>query len=181
MDFQLTLAIFVGKIISLLNKLSGSGGTAAPGLYALKIDPDLVKKLTSKIKNGSIVISGTNGKTTTARLTADILKSKFKIIHNRQGSNLLRGIASTLISKSSISGKIGTKETADMKIFFEAEEAESMFMMSEEDMNDAMETMHDEEEAPIRASANTLPVILGILGLIVGFILGRSLFRTKSS
>ena len=106
MDLRLSLAILVGKTISILNKHTGTGGTAAPGLYALKIDPDLVKKLTTKIKYGNIVISGTNGKTTTARLIADILSPKFQIIHNRQGSNLLRGIASTLIAKVSLLGKL---------------------------------------------------------------------------
>lgn len=106
MDFRLILALLVGKTIALLAKLKGSGATAAPGLYALKIDPDLVKKLTKKLRYGSIVISGTNGKTTTSRLTADVLSTKFKIIHNRQGSNLLRGIASTLISHTSFFGKV---------------------------------------------------------------------------
>lgn len=106
MDLRLSLAILVGKTISILNKHTGTGATAAPGLYALKIDPNLVKKLSKKIQFGAIIISGTNGKTTTARLTANSLSSKFKIIHNRAGSNLLRGIASTLISSSSLSGTI---------------------------------------------------------------------------
>lgn len=108
MDLHLTTAILVGKVIALLNKLTGTGGTAAPGLYALKIDPDLVKKLARNLTYGNIIISGTNGKTTTARLSADILSTKFKIIHNRQGSNLLRGIASTLISASSLSGRVNS-------------------------------------------------------------------------
>lgn len=106
MDLRLTFAILIGKTIAIANKITGSGGTAAPGLYALKIDPNLVKKLSSKFKYGNIVISGTNGKTTTSRLTADILSQKFKIIHNRQGSNLLRGIASTLIANSSLLGML---------------------------------------------------------------------------
>lgn len=106
MDLQLITALILGKTIAFLNKLSGSGATAAPGLYALKVDPNILKKLSKKIKKGTIVISGTNGKTTTARLTFDILSAKYKIIHNRQGSNLLRGIASTFIKHSSIFGKI---------------------------------------------------------------------------
>ncbi|HSX19216.1 MAG TPA: MurT ligase domain-containing protein [Candidatus Saccharimonadales bacterium] len=106
MDLQLSLAILVGKTIGLINKLTGSGATAAPGLYALKIDPNLIKKLSGKIEFGNVVISGTNGKTTTTRLTSHILPAKYKIIHNRQGSNLLRGIASTLIKNTSIGGKI---------------------------------------------------------------------------
>ena len=106
MDLRLALAILIGKFIAILNKLTGSGATAAPGLYALKIDPNLVKKISKNVIHGSIIVSGTNGKTTTSRLIADILSSKYKIIHNRQGSNLMRGIASTFISHSSIVGKV---------------------------------------------------------------------------
>lgn len=106
MDLKLTLSLLIGKAVSLLIKAKGGGATAAPGLYALKIDPNLVKKLTKNLNENSIVVSGTNGKTTTSRLIADILSKKFNIIHNRQGSNLLRGIASTLISQASFSGKI---------------------------------------------------------------------------
>ena len=106
MDLRLTIAILTGKILSFILKLSGSGATAAPGLYALKIDPNLITKLSKKIKEGSIVVSGTNGKTTTSRLIGHLLGQNFDIIHNRQGSNLERGIASTFIAKSSAFGNI---------------------------------------------------------------------------
>lgn len=105
MDPRLILAIFIGKFFTRLIKLFGGGATTAPGLFALYIDPQLVKKLSKKIKNGSVVISGTNGKTTTSRLITDILSTQYKVIHNRQGSNLLRGIATTLTNNSSILGK----------------------------------------------------------------------------
>ncbi len=107
MDFRFYLALLVGKLTALILKIKGSGATAAPGLLALKIDPDFVRKFSKKIKNGSIIVSGTNGKTTTSRLIFDILSTKHKIIHNRQGSNLLRGIASTLVAAASLFGKIG--------------------------------------------------------------------------
>ena len=106
MDLKLFLAILAGKSLAFVIRLFSGGATAAPGLIALKIDPDLVRKLNRKIKLGSVIVSGTNGKTTTARLTYDVLSIKYKVIHNRQGSNLLRGIASTLISNSSIFGKL---------------------------------------------------------------------------
>ncbi len=99
MDLKLFSAVLAGKLTQFALKISGSGATAAPGLIALKIDPDLVKKLSVKIPRGSIIISGTNGKTTTARLTFDMLSKHYSIVHNRQGSNLMRGIASSLISK----------------------------------------------------------------------------------
>ncbi len=106
MDLRLTTALTVAKLIAFSLKAKGSGATAAPGLIALKIDPNLIGKLCAKISGGSIIISGTNGKTTTARLTFDALSKDHKIIHNRQGSNLMRGIASALIAKTTISGKV---------------------------------------------------------------------------
>jgi len=105
-DLKLFLATLAGKILAFVIRLFGSGATAAPGLIALKIDPNFVRKLNRKIKFGSVIVSGTNGKTTTTRLIYDILSTKYKVIHNRQGSNLLRGIASTLIANSSILGKL---------------------------------------------------------------------------
>lgn len=108
MNCRLVLAILVGKISTLVIKTFSGGATTAPGLAALKIDPNLVRKLSKKNKLSSIIISGTNGKTTTARLTSEILSPKFKIVHNRAGSNLLRGIASTMIAQSSLLGVIKT-------------------------------------------------------------------------
>lgn len=104
---RLFLAILTGKIIFALTRLLKiGGGSAAPGLYALKIDPELVSKLASQIPQ-NIVITGTNGKTTTARLLSHFLSSqKLKIIRNSTGSNLERGIASSLVAKTSVFGKI---------------------------------------------------------------------------
>ncbi len=95
---RLLLAILVGKSISFLTKFfKKGGGSAAPGYYALKIEPRLVSMLADQAKR-SIVITGTNGKTTTARMLAHILTSSGKtVIRNSTGSNLERGIASELI------------------------------------------------------------------------------------
>ncbi|MDP3733187.1 MAG: MurT ligase domain-containing protein [Candidatus Daviesbacteria bacterium] len=96
---RLFLAILLGKIIIKLTRLLKlGGGSAAPGLYALKIDPELVEKLAKKIPT-NIIITGTNGKTTTARMLAHLAKEAGqKVIGNHTGSNLERGIASVLIS-----------------------------------------------------------------------------------
>ena len=96
---RIIIAIFLGKLISfLLRRFKIGGGSAAPGLFALRIDPDLVERLVHKIPK-NIVVTGTNGKTTTARMLAHFAKeSGLKVIRNHTGSNLERGIASTLIS-----------------------------------------------------------------------------------
>lgn len=91
-------AILLGKTISsLTKKLNLGGGSAAPGLYGLKLDPELVTKLSLKIPK-NIIITGTNGKTTTSRMIAHMAyQSGLKVIRNHTGSNMERGIASTLI------------------------------------------------------------------------------------
>ena len=99
---RLTLAIILGKLIFFLTRnFKIGGGSTAPGLYALKIEPKLIEKLIKNIPK-NIIITGTNGKTTTARMLAHLAKEAgLKVIRNHTGSNLERGIASTLINYSS--------------------------------------------------------------------------------
>lgn len=103
-------AIILGKVIFFLSRLLNlGGGFAAPGLYALKIDPDLIQNLSSQIDK-QIIITGTNGKTTTSAMLSHLLKTGgAKVIRNRTGSNLERGIASILINHASFFGEIAEK------------------------------------------------------------------------
>ena len=103
-------SIQVGKFISLVSRtLPFTGGSALPGLIALKINPTLINQITSRNKLKTVIITGTNGKTTTSRLISHILKqSKIKHIHNRTGSNLLRGVASALINQISLKGRLSS-------------------------------------------------------------------------
>lgn len=93
------LALLIGKLVYRLSyNLRLGGGTAAPGLIALKIYPNLIEDFSSQIKQ-TIIITGTNGKTTTARLLAHIAKaSGLRVLRNYTGSNLSRGIASAILS-----------------------------------------------------------------------------------
>ncbi|HEX5939962.1 MAG TPA: MurT ligase domain-containing protein, partial [Dehalococcoidia bacterium] len=87
--------------------LGRGGGTALPGLVAERIDPGLISNLAAQIGHGAVLISGTNGKTTTALMIAEMVSaSGLEPLHNRAGSNLMRGIAATLIAQSTISGEL---------------------------------------------------------------------------
>jgi len=109
LDIKKKTALFLGRVLKFLLSFSPSGGTAAPGLLALKIDDKLVEKLSKQLKD-SVIITGTNGKTTTARMTASIFEQAgVDYVHNRTGSNLLRGVASALL-KGDYKGKIGLWE-----------------------------------------------------------------------
>ena len=98
---RLFTAVSIGKLISFISQtFKLGGGSAAPGFYALIIDSDLVTKLASKIPK-NVIITGTNGKTTTARILTHLAtESELKVIRNSTGSNLERGIASALINSS---------------------------------------------------------------------------------
>jgi UDP-N-acetylmuramyl tripeptide synthase len=95
------IAVGSAKVAGVLSKMRGGGATAVPGVVGLKIQPKIVRHLSDNLA-GSIVVTGTNGKTTTSRFVGEILKSAGKpYIHNQSGSNLLRGIATTLIHGAS--------------------------------------------------------------------------------
>lgn len=99
MSLRFFIARLAGTLVgNILRILPYSGGGAAPGLLALTFDPDFVKHQAPHF-TGHLVVSGTNGKTTTTRMISAIFQTAhLPHIHNRSGSNLLRGIASTLLS-----------------------------------------------------------------------------------
>jgi len=85
----------------------GRAGATWPGHIALKIKPDFLREMENKLPKGSIVLSGTNGKTTTALMIASILReSGLKVLHNASGANMLNGLASSLIADTNLSGKL---------------------------------------------------------------------------
>ncbi len=90
-----------------------------PGLLAEQSDDNILTQLGSRLKYGSIVITGTNGKTTTTKMVCEILESVgYKVITNQSGSNLSRGIVSTLVEKISLTGNF----SAELGVF-EVDEA----------------------------------------------------------
>lgn len=110
------IAVFFAKIAMFLTRsLRRGGGTALPGLIAEKIDKNILAKLSSNLKLGTIIITGTNGKTTTAKMIYEILSlSGIDVLTNYSGSNLSRGIVSELIARSNL---FGTKIKGDICIF----------------------------------------------------------------
>ncbi|MEK7447829.1 MAG: MurT ligase domain-containing protein [Patescibacteria group bacterium] len=101
-------AIIIAKQAAFWSRIFGRGGGGAlPGLLALKINPDIISELTENLDKGVILVTGTNGKTTTSKMIVEILKaSGLGVLSNSGGSNLARGIASELAMKSSVFGKI---------------------------------------------------------------------------
>ena len=69
-----------------------------PQLIALKLDPQIIAESMGKVTEGSIVVVGTNGKTTITNMIADALERQGKTVAcNRTGANLAYGVATTLL------------------------------------------------------------------------------------
>lgn len=83
------------------------GGSALPGLVAEKIDPDFMQRTLSQLEHGVVLISGTNGKTTTTKMVVELLESQgLRVFTNRTGSNFTRGVTASLLGEVSSSGKL---------------------------------------------------------------------------
>ena len=100
------LTVLLGKAVQKIARLRG-GGSALPGLFIEKIDKNFVRDTLLKLPYGVVVISGTNGKTTTAKIVTELLESQgLKVFTNKTGSNFIRGVASALLSSITPSGKL---------------------------------------------------------------------------
>lgn len=104
------LLIFLGKFIIFISRLFNLGnGSTWPGHIALSINPYFIKDvlMTKGKRPKTILVAGTNGKTTTGRLIQTILeKNNKKVFQNTAGANLLNGIASSLLLHSDVLGVI---------------------------------------------------------------------------
>jgi UDP-N-acetylmuramyl tripeptide synthase len=104
----LWVAVWAGKATSAVSRISGrGGGTTLPGDVARFIDPHVLRKLSRDLKFGSIVVTGTNGKTTTARLISWLLEGAgHRVVSNRSGANLIFGITAAALKSAGGSGHI---------------------------------------------------------------------------
>ena len=89
-----------------LSRLSGrGGGTTLPGRMLVRMAPDAIERLATELEDGSIVVSSTNGKTTTAGMIAGILRAADREpVHNRAGSNMHWGVATALLEQRGSEG-----------------------------------------------------------------------------
>ena len=88
-----------GAVGSLARFTGRGGGTSLPGKVLLRLEPRAITELSARLRKGSVVISATNGKTTTATIAATILERAGRtLVHNRAGANMAGGVASTLLT-----------------------------------------------------------------------------------
>ena len=114
-DPRLALA----RAVATLSRLRGGGGTSAPGKLLMALDHNAIARLGSRLPRGSVLVSATNGKTTTAAMAAGILQRvDITLVHNRAGANMAGGIAAALLEAArphgEIAGELGLFEVDEL-------------------------------------------------------------------
>ncbi|MGO5049614.1 MurT ligase domain-containing protein [Dysosmobacter sp. Sow4_B12] len=98
------LAILVCKLGRAVGRLVGKG-SSLPGKYALKICPDILRRV--QLPAHIIAVTGSNGKTSTVEMIAAILRSGGKtVVYNEEGSNQIEGVTTTVLTNATLTGRV---------------------------------------------------------------------------
>ena len=101
---RLILAVIVCKLLRFVGGLVGKG-SSLPGQFALKICPDALGRV--KLPAHIIAVTGSNGKTSTVEMIAEILKKDGRrVVYNKEGSNQIEGVATLILSHCTPGGKL---------------------------------------------------------------------------
>jgi lipid II isoglutaminyl synthase (glutamine-hydrolysing) len=96
---------------ALSRRLGRSGGTTAPGRLLLRLSPGAMTRMSRDLDDGSVLVSATNGKTTTSAMLAACLEAAGRpVVHNRAGSNMAWGVATALLDAGGRPGQLGLFE-----------------------------------------------------------------------
>ncbi len=114
-------AVVAGKAARAVTRVRG-GGSALPGLVAERVDPRFLAHALADVRGGIVVVSGTNGKTTTTKMLVAILRAHGRhVFTNPTGSNFTRGVISAMLGELPVGGRL----RADMAVL-ELDEAHAL-------------------------------------------------------
>ena len=100
------LAIWVGKLTLVALRLIGRRGNALPGLVVEKLFPRFLPTMMARLPEGVVVVTGTNGKTTTTKMVAAVLGQRYRVLTNDTGSNFVRGAITATVERATWSGRL---------------------------------------------------------------------------
>jgi lipid II isoglutaminyl synthase (glutamine-hydrolysing) len=118
MASSLAPKLALARAVGALSRMRG-GGTSMPGKVLMRLAPEAIGAIGARLPQGSVLISATNGKTTTAAMAARIFEhAGVRLVHNRAGANMAGGIATTLLSAArphnGIDGELGLFEVDEL-------------------------------------------------------------------
>ncbi len=128
---RLSAGLAAARAVGGLARATGrGGGTSLPGKVLTRMEPHAIERLASRLERGSVVISATNGKTTTAAMVSTVLEGMgARLVHNRAGANMVGGVASALAAAArrggrSVDGDLGLFEVDEFWLAPVVEELE---------------------------------------------------------
>ena len=99
-------AVWLGKLTLMALRLLGRRGNALPGLVVEKVFPRYLAGALAGLTQGVVVVTGTNGKTTTTKMVATVLGERYRVLTNDTGSNFVRGAITATVEHASWSGRL---------------------------------------------------------------------------
>src|SRR3954454_6469302 len=108
---MLRLKLAFARMVRALTRALGRGGTTAPGRALLRIEPGDLELLAPRICDSPVLVSATNGKTTSASMAAAVLeRAGRRVVRNTAGSNMHWGVATALLDAGDSPGELGLFE-----------------------------------------------------------------------
>jgi UDP-N-acetylmuramyl tripeptide synthase len=100
------LATWLGKVLQGLLRLLGRTGGTLPGGVVERWFPGYLARQLATLPDGVVLVSGTNGKTTTTKMLAHLLAGQRRVLTNASGSNFTRGVVTAVAAESTWSGRL---------------------------------------------------------------------------
>ncbi len=101
------IVIFFTKLLVKALRLIGKNASALPGLVVEKVSPKFLDNVLKPVERKIVLITGTNGKTTTTKMVVHGLRSAGrKVVTNSTGSNMTRGLISALLEDMTFFGSL---------------------------------------------------------------------------
>jgi UDP-N-acetylmuramyl tripeptide synthase len=121
----------LARLVRAASRRSGrSGGTTAPGRLLLRLAPGALGRMSDELDEGSVLVSATNGKTTTAAMVAaGLAGTDREVVHNRAGSNMAWGVATALLDAGRRPGQLGLFEVDEAWLGQVAREVEPRLVL----------------------------------------------------
>jgi UDP-N-acetylmuramyl tripeptide synthase len=125
------LAHALARLVRAASRRVGrTGGTTAPGRLLLRVSPNALGRMSRDLDDGSVLLSATNGKTTTAAMLAACLERAGRpVVHNRAGSNMAWGVATALLDAGHTRGQLGLFEVDEAWLPSVAEQVEPRLLL----------------------------------------------------
>ncbi len=100
-------AVAAARLVRTFSRWRGYGGSTLPGRVALAIDPALLGQLAAQARMGTVMVTGTNGKTTTSSMITHVLRASGRTVAaNVEGANMAGGMATALVARTSAGGRM---------------------------------------------------------------------------